>query len=114
MFLAALRSRGPLKRLFGWNSNASRIDLESQIEHIRQSMLSALGDNGCGQFPRIAYRVRHANEIRDLWYLRGELMGALSRMHGEGAALETIFAISEEFEGLLPGGFSSRPSPLAG
>ena len=76
-------------------------------------MLSALGD-AAGPSARLAFRIRRATDIRDLWYLRGELMLAMAQVRGEGAALEAIYAISEEFEGLLPGSFSSRPSPLAG
>jgi hypothetical protein len=76
-------------------------------------MLRALGDPA-GQPSRLAFRIRRATDIRDLWYLRGELMVAIAQRHGESAAREAIYAISEEFEGLLPGSFSSRLSPLAG
>ena len=88
--------------------------MENGTEDIRESMLSALGDTGPKQFPQITRRIRYANDIQALWYLRGDLMAALASMHGELVARKKIASITAQFQGLLPGGMNSRPSPLVG
>lgn len=88
--------------------------LEGGTEDIRESMLSVLGEAGPRLFPQITRRIRYANDIQALWYLRGDLMGALAAMHGEMAAREKIQSITHMFQGLLPKGLNSRPSPLVG
>jgi hypothetical protein len=77
-------------------------------------MLAALGDSGHKHFPQITRRIRYANDIHGLWYLRGDLMGALASMHGEAAARQKVASITAQFRGLLPGSLNSRPSPLVG
>ena len=86
--------------------------LESGIEDIRDSMLFILGEDGAKQFPQATRRIRYATDIKDLWYLRGDLMAALAGLHGESSARQKIASINNQFQGLLPGGLSSRPSPL--
>ncbi|MES3003730.1 MAG: hypothetical protein V4787_23770 [Pseudomonadota bacterium] len=88
--------------------------MDSGTEDIRESMLSVLGDTGIKHFPQVTRRIRYANDIQALWYLRGDLMGALAAMHGEAAARQKIASITHMFQGLLPGGLNSRPSPLVG
>lgn len=88
--------------------------LENGTEDIRESMLSALGDSGTKHFPQITRRIRYANDIQALWYLRGDLMAALASMHGEMKAREKVASVTAQFQGLLPGGMTSRPSPLVG
>lgn len=88
--------------------------LESGTEDIRESMLAVLGDTGPKHFPQITRRIRYANDIQALWYLRGDLMAALASIHGEAAAREKIASITTQFQGLLPNGLNSRPSPLVG
>src|SRR5205814_8104708 len=60
--------------------------LENGIEDIRDSMLFALGDDSAKQFPQVTRRIRYATDIKDLWYLRGDLMAVLAAQHGEVAA----------------------------
>jgi len=86
--------------------------LEDGTEEVRESMLASLGANGLKQFPHITRRIRYANDVHSLWYLRGDLMAALSSMHGEAAARKQILGITHQFQGLVPGGMASRPSPL--
>lgn len=86
--------------------------LETGTEDIREAMLALLGENGSRRFPHVTRRVRYANDIQALWYLRGDLMAALAALHGESAAREKIQHITGMFHGLLPGSLSSRPSPL--
>lgn len=86
--------------------------LEAGTEDIRESMLSLLGQAGFKQFAQVTRRIRYASDVNTLWYLRGDLMAALAAMHGERSARESISSITSMFQGLLPGGLSSRPSPL--
>jgi hypothetical protein len=88
--------------------------LDCGLEDIRESMLELLGDTGPKRYPQVTRRIRYAGDIQGLWYLRGDLMGALAAMHGEVVARERIQAITELFQGLLPGSLASRPSPLVG
>jgi hypothetical protein len=86
--------------------------LEDGTEDVREAMLVVLGESGPKEFPHITRRIRYASDIQALWYLRGDLMGALAAMHGELAARETIGRITRKFRGLLPKGLNSRPSSL--
>src|SRR4051812_22188539 len=88
--------------------------LDEGTEDIRELMLGTLGQSGSTRFPHVIRRIRYASDIQSLWYLRGDLMAALADMHGEKLARQKMAGISEQFQGLLPGGLSSRPSPLIG
>ncbi|MES2939444.1 MAG: hypothetical protein V4864_17280 [Pseudomonadota bacterium] len=88
--------------------------LENSTEDIREAMLALLGDDGPKRFASITRRIRYANDIQGLWYLRGDLMAALATLHGEAEARKRVQGITEMFQGLLPGSLTSRPSPLMG
>jgi hypothetical protein len=81
-------------------------------ESIRQAMLDCLGEPAVAAHPVVALRVAHANDLQDLWYLRGDLMGALASQHGEAVARRKLGQISDMFKGHVPKGLASRPSPL--
>ena len=100
--------------LLGHSTEPSASTLENGTEDIREAMLVLLGDVGPKRFPHVTRRVRYANDIQALWYLRGDLMAALAAMHGEVAAREKVAAVTRMFQGLLPNGLNSRPSPLVG
>ncbi len=86
---------------------------ESSIDAIRQAMLEALGALGASAYPVVQLRVSYANEIQDLWYLRGDVMAVLAALEGEATARSKLSHISDMFKGLLPRSMSSRPSPLS-
>jgi hypothetical protein len=89
--------------------------LESGMEDIREAMLALLEQTGSSkQFANVIRRVRYANDIQGLWYLRGDLMAALASVDGEMAAREKVQKITKMFQGLVPGSLHSRPSPLTG
>jgi hypothetical protein len=106
--------RSSLYGLLGNPVAPSESMLESGLEDIRESMLAVLGEAGPTNYPQITRRIRYANDIQALWYLRGDLMGALAAMHGEMVARQKIASITAQFQGLLPNGLSSRASPLVG
>jgi hypothetical protein len=106
-----------LRSIYGLLGNSpapSDSVLEDGTEDIREAMLDALGDAGSRQSPQVTRRIRYASDIHALWYLRGDLMAALASMHGEKVARQKIASITAQFQGLLPGGLASRPSPLIG
>jgi hypothetical protein len=88
--------------------------LETGMEDIREAMLALLEQTGSKQFANVIRRVRYANDIQGLWYLRGDLMASLAAVEGEMAAREKVQKITKMFQGLVPGSLHSRPSPLMG
>jgi hypothetical protein len=82
------------------------------IDDIRQAMLGLMTDGQDERFPHVVRRIRYATDVQALWFLRGDLMGALASSCGEAAAREKLESVSEMFEDLLPNGLRSRPSPL--
>ncbi len=72
-----------------------------QSEAIRDSMMSVLGDDAQTNYPALTRRIRYADDIHSLWFLRSELMGALAAMYGEHKAREIVKHISEMFQGMV-------------
>lgn len=81
---------------------ASGNDATGRIEHIRQLMLTELGDYGDRKFPAVVRRVRFAPDVHGLWYARSDVMAILSNTHGETEARKKMTDISCQFVGLLP------------
>lgn len=86
---------------------------EVRIEDIRQAMIDCLGNEGCFSYPHIERRVLFASDLQGLWYLRADIMVAISSLQGEGVANQKIRLITGMFEGLLPRGMISRPGALS-
>lgn len=82
------------------------------LNDIRQTMLRMMGDNGAQAYPVVQLRVTYADDVQDLWYLRGDVMAAVAAMHGEAVAREQLAEVSTMFKGLLPSGLTARQSPL--
>lgn len=106
--------RSSIYGLLGNPAPPSDSMLENSTEEIREAMLHMLGETGQKHYPNVARRLRYANDVQALWYLRGDLMGALAALHSESVAREKIATITSQFHGLLPSGLNSRPSPLVG
>ena len=106
--------RSSIYGILGNPVGPSESTLETGTEDIREAMLGLMGEAGPKQFPNVTRRIRYANDIQGLWYLRGDLMAALAALHGEAAARQQIQKITKMFQGLLPGSLTSRPSPLMG
>lgn len=88
--------------------------LETGTEDIREAMLSLLDGSDGKQFTNVTRRIRYANDVQALWYLRGDLMATLATTMGEAEARQHVQEITMMFQGLLPGSLTSRPSPLMG
>ena len=106
--------RSSIYGLLGNPAAPTESTMENATEDVREAMLALLGDAGSVKFVHVTRRIRYAADIQALWYLRGDLMGALAALHGERAARQQMQGISDMFQGLLPGSLSSRPSPLVG
>lgn len=103
-----------IQSIYGLLSAApkSADELEDAIGEIQEAMLGALDQAGAKSFPALARRIRYSDDLQALWYLRGDLMAALSALHGEAHAREKVSEISGRFHGLLPSGLATRPSRL--
>ena len=100
--------RGRLYSLWGgYGEPLSQNALDGQVEDVRVVMLSHLGK---GQIPTASLyrRIRYADDIQALWYLRSDLMAALAFSHGETRAKREMAAITEAFQAALPKALQSR------
>ena len=104
--------RSSLYALLGAAPAPTESRLEDATEEIRDAMLSALGPDGPVRLPATVRKIRYAGDIQALWYLRGELMAGLADTQGGSLAGQQILKLSHMFQGLLPAGLGSRPSPL--
>jgi hypothetical protein len=82
------------------------------IEDIRDRMAELLWAHTDDRASMVVRRIRYADSVESLWFMRGELMAVLAHTHGEAVALELVANVSEMFDELLPEGLRSRPSPL--
>jgi hypothetical protein len=94
-------------------ANSSTSSHEQRMDDVRDAMREALGDEGKQIYPVLFARVSFAQSIEALWYMRSDLMAAISALRGESAAGMDMQRISAMFKGgdMSPG-LQSRPSPL--
>lgn len=78
------------------------------IQEIRDAMLVAMGSVASDRFAVIQLRVTYADDIEDLWYLRGDVMAAIASQYGEVLAREKVAGISQMFVGLVPRALTSK------
>jgi hypothetical protein len=86
-----------------------RRSTERQMGQIRNAMLSLLQNHGGHSAQRVAQRVRFAGDLEALWYLRQDVLTALSAVEGEVAARRQMRQINRLFKGGLPGAMVPRP-----
>ncbi len=75
---------------------------------IRTAMLSLLQVHGGHSVQRVAQRVRFAGDLEALWYLRQDVLSALSAVDGEVSARRQMRPINRLFKGGLPGAMGPR------
>lgn len=93
---------------------APPVDDAQTMDTIREAMLELAEQEPGARSATLTRRIRYATDLQALWFMRGELMGVLAQAHGEMMARQKVDEVSEMFEGLLPRGLRSRPSPLSG
>lgn len=81
----------------------ARQPVEQRLGQIRGAMLAMLQAHPGQAIQRVAQRVRFANDLEALWYLRQDMLLALSAVDGEASARRQMRRISQLFEGCLPG-----------
>ena len=75
---------------------------DARTEGVRHAMLEATPVGGPGDpHTYVFHRIRHAPNARALWYLRSDLMAAISVKRGEGIARQEVAAITKLFAGLI-------------
>jgi hypothetical protein len=82
---------------------------DRQMGQIRTAMLLLLQVHGGHSVQRVAQRVRFAGDMEALWYLRQDVLAALSAIDGEVAARRQMTQINRLFKGGLPGTMGPRP-----
>ncbi|MBX9816595.1 MAG: hypothetical protein K2X79_01135 [Burkholderiaceae bacterium] len=97
--------------LKGSGTAKSRLDTPT-LNDVRHAMLKILGERGAQAYPVVQLRVTYADDVQDLWYLRGDVMAAVAALNGEATARQQLADINAMFKGLLPSGLSARSSPL--
>ena len=94
--------------LYGLLGPARQCDgrLDAAEDTIRDAMLDLLLAQGIKDHSHVVRRIRYAEDLQALWYLRGDLMAALAASRGEAVARELLAPVTEQFRGLLPRGLS--------
>ena len=110
-------SRSSLLRLLAFGRAAETATERDRLalERVRAHMLELLSRHEGASFYRVAERIRYADEMESLWYLRQDLMAALSEVHGEVVARQRVTPLNALFKGLLPAALTSvagRPRTL--
>ncbi|MDM0006561.1 hypothetical protein QTI19_17405 [Variovorax sp. J22R203] len=95
-------------RLLNVPGFGSRQAAESQLGRIRTAMLSVLQSHGGNSVQRVSQRVRFAVDVEALWYLRQDVLMAISAIDGETAARRQMKDINGMFKGGLPGSMGPR------
>lgn len=105
-------SRSSLLRLlaFGRSSELATGRERLGMERVRASMLQLLAQHEGAHFYRVAERIRYADEMECLWYLRQDVLAALSAIHGEEAARHEMAPLNALFKGLLPAALTAAPA----
>ena len=95
-------SRSSFFRLLSLRGFGLRRSADHHLGRIRHAMLSLLQAHGGHAVQRIAQRVRFADDLEALWYLRQDLLMALSALNGEATARKQLRHINNLFKGRLP------------
>ena len=102
-----------VQNLFSGHSGNHTERVQVALEDIREAMLDSLGVTGAAAPSKLEMKVTYANDLNDLWYLRGDVMAAISAKCGEAQARRKLDHISDMFRGLLPKSLASRPNNLS-
>ena len=95
-------SPSSLLRLLSFPGLSLRRSTDRQLGQIRTSMLSLLEARPGNTVHRVAQRVRFADDLEALWYLRQDVLTSLAEIDGEPAARRQMRRINSLFKGGLP------------
>ncbi|VWX63311.1 conserved hypothetical protein [Burkholderiales bacterium 8X] len=103
-----MRTPSRLLRFLAFPALGFRRSADRQISRIRTAMLGLLQVHGGHSTQRIAQRVRFAGDLETLWYLRQDVLTALSEIDGELNARNKMRGINRLFKGGLPTALEPR------
>jgi hypothetical protein len=95
-------SPSSLLRLLSFPGLSFRRSTDRQLIQIRTSMLSLLEARPGNTVHRVAQRVRFADDLEALWYLRQDVLTSLAEIDGEPSARRQMRRINSLFKGGLP------------
>jgi len=78
------------------------------LERVRTAMLAALDAHCDTRYFPLEVTIDYAKDVAELWYLRPELMNAISASHSETVARQVLAEITSLFERYHPGATPSR------
>ena len=104
--------RSSIYAMFSVSTRTSFAPDAATMDQIREAMLALASEDPGERSAGLARRIRYATELQALWFMRGEVMQLLARLHGEAVAREKVDELRALFSDLLPSGLRSRPSPL--
>lgn len=83
------------------------------IDAVRLEFVDALHDIGTPEAGDLAWRIRDARSLRELWHLRTELFNIVSRHGGQALATARLQRLNRHFPARAPrsgfGGFDAEP-----
>lgn len=95
-------STGLFSRLLSFPGWTFRKSTDRQLKEIRLAMLTLLDGHEGPEVERLVQRVRFADGLETLWYLRQDVLMALSESDGELAAQQHMQQLNRLFKGGLP------------
>lgn len=78
------------------------------LEQIRTAMLDALDRESLRAHVALDAKISSAVNVQELWYLRPELLNAISSCRGESVARQALEEITRHFVGHHPGAITVR------
>lgn len=104
---------GIRQRLWGAFRQVAPESNANVIEAVRTAMLRVLDEYSATSHVQLDLRISDARDLETLWYLRPELMNAISASRGEAVARECVERVTGYFKGYRPGGAVRRAAPLS-
>ena len=101
------------RRLLGAFGKASPESNSNVIESVRSAMLRVLDEYSGASHVQLDLRISDARDLETLWYLRPELMNAISASRGEAVARNCVETVTACFKGYCPGGAVRRAAPAS-
>lgn len=100
-------------RLLGAFRQASPESNANVVEAVRAAMLRVLDEHSAAGHVQLDVRISDARDLETLWYLRPELMNAISASRGEAVARKCVETVTIYFKGYRPGGAVRRAAPAS-
>jgi hypothetical protein len=85
----------------------------TRVDGVRLEFVAALDDIATPEAVDLAWRIRSARSLRELWHLRTEVFNVVSRHGGQGLATARLQRLNRHFPARAPrsgfGGFDAEP-----